>query len=136
MARPPGESQSMGPENPFVGTWTANLSKSRPHPGNQFQSAKIQFAMAGRTVTITDVVVNASGQEDRCKNTIQVDGNEHTSEHGNGYVLMAGWRGSHVLVTEAKKDGQLVGWGTYEVSADGKTLTISSDEQMIVLDRA
>jgi hypothetical protein len=48
---------------------------------------------------------------------------------------MARWRGSHVLETEAKKDGQKVGWGRYEVEDNGKTLTISGDEQMIVLDR-
>ncbi len=60
----------------------------------------------------------------------------------------ARWLGSHVLETIAKKDGQVVGQGTYEVSADGKTLTVSSKdasenaqgwqsefEQVIVLDR-
>ena len=33
------------------------------------------------------------------------------------------------------KDGQILGRGTYEVSGDGKTLTVSTDEQRIVLDR-
>ena len=121
--------------NPFVGKWTANLSKSRRHPGNQFQSATLQFEVVGDTVTIIDVVVDASGREERGKNTILVDGNEHASEERNGYVLMAKWRGPHVLETVATKDGQVVGWGKYEVSDDGKLLTISGDEQMIVLDR-
>jgi hypothetical protein len=97
-------------------------------------------------VTITDVGVNASRQEEHGKNTIQADGREHPS--GNGYVLMARWLGSHVLETIAKKDGQIVGRGTYEISADGKTLTVSAKdasanahgwqtdfEQVIVLDR-
>lgn len=121
--------------NPFVGTWTANLSKSRRHPANQFQSATLQFEVVGDTVTIADVVVDASGHEDHGRNTVRADGIERPSEHGNGYSLMVRWRGSHVLETVAKKDGQVVGRGTYEVSADGKTLTISADEQMIVLDR-
>jgi len=121
--------------NPFVGKWTANLSKSRRHPGNQFRNAMLEFAVAGNIVTISDVVVDAEGREEPSKNTILADGNEHTSEERNGYVLMARWRGSHVLETEAKKDGQKIGWGRYEVSDDGKTLTISGDEQMIVLDR-
>ena len=121
--------------NPFVGKWTANLSKSRRHPGNQFQSATLQFEVVGDTVTIIDVVVDASGREERGKNTILVDGNEHASEERNGYALMAKWRGPHVLETVATKDGQVVGWGKYEVSDDGKLLTISGDEQMIVLDR-
>src|SRR5688500_5534470 len=121
--------------NPFVGTWTANLSKSRRHPVNQFQSATLQVEVVGDTVTIMDIVVDASGREEHGKNTILVDGNEHASEERNGYVLLATWRGSHVLETVAKKDGQVAGWGRNEVSDDGKTLTISGDEQMIVLDR-
>jgi hypothetical protein len=121
--------------NPFVGKWTANLAKSRRHPGNQFQSATLQFSIVGDTVTIIDVVIDDTGREIHGENTILVDGNEHASEERNGYVLMASWHGSHVLETVAKKDGQVVGWGKYEVSDDGKTLTISGDEQMIVLDR-
>ena len=121
--------------NPFVGKWIANLSKSKRHPSNQFQSAILEFAVAGDIVTITDIVVDAEGHEAHGKNTILADDNEHPSEERDGYVLMARWRGPHVLETEAKKNGQKVGWGRYEVSDDGKTLTISGDEQMIVLDR-
>jgi len=121
--------------NPFVGKWIANLSKSRRHPGNQFQSATIQFEVIGDILTIIDIVVDASGREEHGKNTILVDGNEHESEERNGYVLMATWRGSQVLETVAKKDGQVAGWGKYEVSDDGNTLTISGDKQLIVLDR-
>ena len=120
-------------ENPFVGKWTANLSKSKRHPGNPFQSATLQFTVVGDTVTIIDVVVDEAGREIQSKNTILVDGQEHTTEHG--YVFMARWRGSNVLETEAKKDGVPAGWGRYEISEDGKTLTISGDEQVIVLDR-
>ena len=120
--------------NPFVGRWTANLSKSRRHPGNQFQSATLQFTVVGDVVTIIDVVIDESGREVHGKNTILVDGIEHPAD--NGYVLMARWRGSHILETEAKKDGLIAGWGKYEVSEDDKTLTISGDEQMIVLDRS
>ncbi|HXD08697.1 MAG TPA: hypothetical protein VN653_01440 [Anaerolineales bacterium] len=122
-------------KNPFIGKWIANLSKSKLHPSNQFQSAELEFAVAGDIVTITDVVVDAEGHEAHGKNTILVDGNEHPSEERTGYVLMAGWRGVHVLETEATRDGERIGWGRYEVSDDGKTLTISGDEQMIVLDR-
>ena len=122
--------------NPFVGKWTANLSKSKRHPANQFQSAILEFAVDGDRVTIIDVVVDESGREQQGKNTILVDSKEHGSESGNGYILVAKWNGPHVIETEAKKDGQVAGWGKYEVSEDGKTLTISGDEQMIVLDRS
>jgi hypothetical protein len=129
------ESLTPGKANPFAGKWTANLSKSRQHPGNPFQSATLQFEVAGETVTISDVVVDASGREEHGRNTILADGNEHPSEHGHGYILVARWQGPQILETVAKKDGQMAGWGKYEVSDDHKTLTISGDKQMIVLDR-
>jgi len=148
---PPSDSRpATAPEttNPFVGTWTANLSKSQRHPLNQFQSATLQFEVVGDTVTITHVGVDASGNEEHGKNTIQADGREHVSKNGHGYVFTARWLGTHVLETVATKDGQVVGRGMYEVSADGKTLTISTKnaneaahgwqtdfEQVIVLDR-
>jgi len=122
-------------KSPFAGKWTANLAKSKRHPANPFQSATMEFEVVDDVVTIHDVVVDASGREERGKNVIQVDGNEYSSENGSGYVLIARWRGPNIIETLAKKDGQIVGWGTYEVSNDGKTLTISGDQQMVVLDR-
>ncbi len=120
--------------NPFVGTWTANLSKSRRHPANQFQNATLQFEVDGDAVTITDVVVDDSGRENHGRNTVRADGIEH--RHGNRYVLMSRWLGAHVLEVVAKKDGQIEGWVTYEVSTDGKTLTLSAGEQLGVFDRS
>jgi hypothetical protein len=38
-------------------------------------------------------------------------------------VVATRWVGTNVLETVAKKDGQVVGHGTYEVSLDGATLT-------------
>jgi hypothetical protein len=119
--------------NPFAGTWTANLAKSRQHPASPFQSARLEISVLGDVVTILDVTVDESGHEMRNRNTILADGGEYPSE--NGYSLTARWRSPHVLETLAKKDGQVAGWGTYEVSEDGQTLTISGDEQMIVLER-
>ena len=134
---PAGEGFREQPEkvSPFVGRWRTNLSRSNRHPDNQFRSATLEVDVDGDTVTIADVVVDESGREGRGQNTILVDGNEHGSTNGDGYVLMARWRGEHILETVAKKDGQAAGWGRYEVSADGKTLTVSGDLQVIVLDR-
>lgn len=70
----------------------------------------------------------------RAAATIQADGSEHPSEYGNGHALIARWIGSHILEAVDVKDGQILGRGTYEVSGDGKTLTVSTNEQRIVLD--
>ena len=121
--------------SPLVGEWTANLSKSIRHPASQFRSARLQVEVVGDMVTISDVVVDESGRENRGKNAMRADGNEHPSERGNGYAMTATWRGSYVLETVARKDGEIVGRGLYEVSVDGRTLTVTSDQQRIVLDR-
>jgi hypothetical protein len=115
---------SPGAESPFVGTWTASLSKLKVDPNHQLQSASLQFAVAGDTVRIADGVVDASGAEEgHGATTFQTDDKEHPSEQAPGVVVVARWVSSHILETIAKRDGQVVGRGTYEVSADGRTLT-------------
>ena len=53
--------------------------------------------------------------------------------------MTARWRGSYVLEAIVKKDGRLEGKSTYEVAADGRTLTISgqteSGRHVFVFDR-
>ena len=65
-----------------------------------------------------------------------MDGREHATDR-TGDVLLANWRGSHVLEPLATKDGEVVGRGTDEVSADGMTLTVSDGpgDQLIGLDK-
>ena len=121
--------------NPFVGTWVANLSKSRRHRANPFQSAMLQLDVVGDIATIADVVVDASGREEQGRNTFLADGREHPAERRNGYLVKARWHSSTVLEVVVKKEDHVEGRVTYEVSADGKTLTISTEEQVIVLDR-
>jgi len=93
----------------FVGAWTA-------------KSATIQLAVAGDTLTITHRAVSASGQEQGEVQTFQTDGKEHTPEWARGTVFAATWVGSRILEIVAKRDDRVIRV-TYEVSADGKTLT-------------
>jgi hypothetical protein len=121
-------------KNPFVGAWTANMSKSRRHPDSPFHTARLHVEVVDDKVTITDVVVDASGREEQHKNTLHADGKEHPSEYG-GYLLVARWLGSHALEAAVKKNGRVEGRVTYEVSADSATLTILTDDQLFVCDR-
>ena len=69
---------------------------------------------------------------------VQADGLAHPSTGIHAHALVARWRVARVLEVRDKKDGEIVGGGTYEVSADGRTLTVSSarGEQVIVLERS
>jgi hypothetical protein len=81
--------------SPFVGKWKADLAKSKQHPANPFQSATLEFTVAGNTVTIFDSVLDAAGREEHNKNMLRVDGKEHSSK--NGYSLVAQWNSSHAF---------------------------------------
>jgi hypothetical protein len=113
----------VGSENPFVGTWTINFSKSQLHPSYQIKDSTLSIAVAGADVTLTSDVVLGSGQQQKAAETFHTDGRERSGTHTPGVVLLARWLGSHKLETRAKKDGQEIAVGTYEVSPDGKTLT-------------
>ena len=125
--------------------WPISACLERPPASGPFPWGNIEFAVKGDTVTLTHGGVNAAGQAETGTLTFEADGKERpVSEQAPGVVGMARWVGSHVLETGAKKDGQTIGRGKYEVSADGKTLTATVSgldasggafEQVIVFDR-
>jgi hypothetical protein len=124
--------------SPFVGSWTANLAKSRQSPNYPFQSAKLQIGVDGDIVRMSNVVVNASGMEQRAAQTFRSDGTETPVTLTPGVSIIARWVGTHVLAMIAKKNDQLIALETYEVSADGRTLTARSSgrvEHVIVFER-
>jgi hypothetical protein len=131
--------------NPFLGTWVANLEKSRRHANHQFQSASLTFEVTGDVVRMIYAGVNMAGKPESGTQVFHADGNEHpVSPQAPGVVAVTKWIGAHVLATEARKDGQPVGSATYAVSDDGKSLTATvggidaagkAFDQIIVFDR-
>ncbi len=117
----------------LVGTWVANVSASRQHPLHEYLAAKLEFAVDGELVTIDDLVIDEVGRPERTRNVLQADGQAHPTEQG--YVVIARWRGARVLEAEVTREGALEGRVTYEVSADGQTLTVTAGEQVGVFDR-
>jgi hypothetical protein len=129
------ERADQAPVSPIAGEWRADVARSQRHPVNQFRSATIVFDVDGDDIRISDVVVDAAGREEQHVNTIRADGRERAGKSGHGYSLRASWRDPYTLETVGTKDGQSIGGATYAVSPDGRTLTISADQQVIVLDR-
>ena len=121
--------------SPLAGCWEANLEQSKRHPANEFRRATIVFEIDGDRVRVTDVIIDESGRQERHINTIKADGHEYAAESGHGYSLVAKWRDPYTLETVGKKDGQVVGSATYQVSNDRRVLKISADQQLVVLDR-
>jgi hypothetical protein len=119
--------------SPFTGRWVADIARSTRHPANQFQRAVMDFTVSDDAVRITHGYIDESGRREHGAVTFQADGRERVGE--NGYGVTATWHGASRLETLATKDGEVVGRGAYEVSADGATLTIVGPEQVIVLTR-
>ena len=130
--------------DPFTGHWIANLAKSRRHQNHQFQSATMRFEVSGNEISLTHGGVNMSGKAESGTLTLLADGEAHPVPAQAGVVVVTRWIGTHELETIGKRGDQTLGRGTYEVSADGRTLTAkvfgtdaqgAAFEQEIVFDR-
>jgi hypothetical protein len=110
--------------SPFAGTWSIVQSTSDQRPDHPFERATLEFDVRAEAVTITDVVVDASGREERGVHAIHADGKPHASEHG--YALTAKWHGAYVLEIVTQRDGHDMSRMIYEVTRDLDTLTLSA----------
>jgi hypothetical protein len=97
--------------NPFSGTWIANIEKSRRHVNHQFQSATLSFELTGDDVSLTHAGVNMAGKPESGTTLLHPDGMEHPVSQAPGVVSVTRWVGTHLLESEAKKDGCVVGKG-------------------------
>ena len=119
------EAETTAP-NPFVGKWTADLSRSKLHPLNRLQAATVGFDIDGQEVTIDFVMVDESGRTDRGVNSFTADGHERPSRHREDFNMRARWLGSHGLEAVVSRKGDFEGRVEYVVSPDGSTLTLSA----------
>ncbi|HKA18319.1 MAG TPA: hypothetical protein VKN18_08380 [Blastocatellia bacterium] len=131
-------------KNPLIGTWIANIEKSKRHPNHLFKSARLRFTIADNVVTMTYSGVNASGVEENGTTVFNADGKEHPLAALKGAVEVSRWVNAQKLQTVVTQNGKVIGESTFEVSADGKTLTATikgvdesgaNFEQIIVCDR-
>jgi hypothetical protein len=122
----------------FAGVWTADLSKSKQDPKYQFQSVTLHIVVSRDSVTMTSRLTDAGGKEQRATETLRTDGSEHPGSLSPNVTHVSRWVGPKVLATTAYKDGKLIGLITYELSADGKTMTVRSSgmaEQVLLFER-
>jgi len=130
--------------NSLIGTWIANIERSKRHPNHLFKNAKLRFSITDNVVTMTYSGVNASGAEENGSTVFHPDGKEHPLAALQGAVEVSRWVNPQKLQTVVTQNGKVIGESTFEVSADGKTLTATIKgadasgadfEQIIVCDR-
>jgi hypothetical protein len=129
--------------HPLIGTWIANIEKSTRHENHRFASATMHFAVDNDGVRISYEGVNASGRSETSEQVLKADGQPHDHPLAPGIVVTSSLspRG---LDSCARRDGAMVGHGSYNVSEDGHTMTATVAgvdgsgkpfEQVIVFDR-
>src|SRR5688500_15110019 len=102
-------------ENPFVGSWTADLSTSKLDPKLPLKGADLTIGVSGNIVTLASSIILPSGATHREKETLRADGTETAGTLTPGVVHVANWVGSHVLALIARKGNQNIALITYEV---------------------
>ena len=112
----------------MAGTWKLNAAKSTYSPGPPPKSMTIVYTpAAGDTLTIAVDVVPATGAPQKWEMTAAYDGKEHPVT-GNPDADSISMKRVNDTTGEStfKKGGKVMAVNTRVLSADGKTLTITS----------
>jgi hypothetical protein len=122
--------------HPIVGTWAAPpAAGSEDHRQLHAWDVVVEFELTDDIVTLTQIAADPAGRELAIKMTIQADGQEHPLQFGNDLMLQARWTDVRTLETIVKHSEQIVSKGTYELSADGQSLVVSTADQRVVFER-
>jgi hypothetical protein len=124
--------------NPFGGHWVADISQSRLDNKMPLTAADITIAVNGNIVKLASSFTMPSGQTQSETETLRADGTETAGTLTPGIIHVANWVGPRVLALIARKGDQNIALITYEVSADGQTLTARTSglvEQTMVFRR-
>ncbi len=116
--------------NPRVGTWTMNAAKSSFTPGPGPKALTLVYTATGDNLVAflqgTDPADKPINPE-KTRQTITMDGKDHATT-GNENWDMTSWKRVNATTFEItrKKAGKVVQTGTNTLSADGKTMTVTS----------
>ena len=112
---------------PQIGTWKLNLQRSQYIPGPAPRSMTLNIAQDGEVVKDTVQIVHAAGNVSTGVVMHIYDGQPHPATISRDYdatVLTQVDR--NTLIFNRLKAGKLVQLGTFVISEDGKTLTITT----------
>jgi hypothetical protein len=122
--------------HPIAGTWATRAPEpSGDHANTPIGDMVVEFELGDSTVTLTQVVVDRARRPSAIKTAIQADGQDHPVQFGDELVLQATWTGDRTLELIFKRAVTIVGKWTYEVSADGQLLIVSTPEHAVMFER-
>lgn len=113
--------------SPEIGTWKLNVAKSKYSPGPAPKSQSVTFAAAGQGIKVSTEGVAADGSKTAQSYTANYDGKDVplTGSATTDTVSLKRINATTVERTD-KKGGKVVQTLTRVISADGKTMTITT----------
>jgi hypothetical protein len=113
--------------DPFAGTWTLNVAKSKYDPGPPPKSGSVTFASKGASITATITGVSATGENLKFGYTAMIDGKDHPlTGSADGDTITLRQVSPTSVETTYKLKGKVTLVNVRSVSADGKTLTVTT----------
>lgn len=107
----------------FSGTWDLNPGDSNFDPNHRPTAATLRFeAVDGGYLMFAEGVCDGKVVQERPQRLI-LDGVAHPVPDAPGIIATAVLVDGHTIRAEARKDDEIVGGGSYEVSLDGTRLT-------------
>ena len=116
-------------QDPLIGTWKLNPEQSQFDPNHRPSEGTIVFELnAEGHYVMTAEGVTATGE--KCKERparFIPDGKEHPVPEFPGLIAVATRPDPHTMTGEVRReDGSVVGGGTYVVSSDEKSMTVTN----------
>ncbi len=113
--------------DPFFGTWKVNVAKSTFSPGPAPKSVTARIEPAGEGSRVTGETVGPDGQTTRIEYVASNDGKDYPVQGSPTIDTVSAKRiDAQTIDLEYKKGGKTVQTLRARVSADGKTMTVTS----------
>jgi hypothetical protein len=113
-------------QDPAVGTWKLNLTKSTFSPGPPPKSAILTIEAAGQGLRVTANTIGPDGATTTIRYTANRDGKDYRVTGSPDYDTVALSGDQSTVQGTRKKDGKVVQTYIRVISADGKTMTVTS----------
>jgi hypothetical protein len=109
-----------------IGTWKLNLARSKYNAGQPPKSSTVVIDAAGQGVKLTATTVIADGSTRKISYTAMYDGKDNPVTGTPDYDTIAIKKTANGTDGTRKKGAKTVQTYTRMVSADGKTMTVTS----------
>ena len=118
---------ALAQSDPAVGTWKLNTAKSKYDPGPMPKNNTIMITAAGNGVHVVAKGEDATGKPTSIDYTATYDGKDSPVKGAPAYDAVSLKRvDANTTEQIRKKEGKMVQTLTRKISADGKTMTVTT----------